>query len=221
MLPRSKASSVAVTVFLFSMVGACVEGSSRTSQPDTSDTPDTTAPTISATANVGTDAVVLSASASDNIAVTQVEFVVDRGATKATVSASPSESVFSTSIPIKAFGAGSHSVVARAVDAAGNATVTEPVSFDVGPGAPPVSPLKVTASSTQDGGNVTFTVDIESDAQISLTNFFIDGEFAGGRADDQRHFSFSRLLSPGTHRLVVDVSDVNGKTADAEVVVEI
>lgn len=190
--------------------------SSGTSQSDT------IAPTISATAKVDAETVVLSATVSDNIAVTEVDFVVDDGATKATVTASQDESVFSASLPIAMLSAGSHRMVARALDAAGNATEAGAVSFDIAGGTTsPASPIKITANSAKDGGDVTFTVDIQSDAQIKLTNFFLDGEFLGGRGDDQRHYSFARLLSSGTHRLVVDVSDVQGNSANVEVVVEI
>ena len=211
-----KALVAAFAVVLLSILGACGGGGGSATSPSQ---PDTTAPTVSATAAVGTEAVVLSAAVSDNVAVTQVEFLVDGGATKATVTDSQGRSAYSTSLPIGGFGTGSHSVVARARDAAGNTTDAAPVTFSVGQGTVPSSAIKVIASSTKDGGNVTFTVDIQSDKQITLTNFFIDGEFVGGRADDQRHYSFSRTLSSGTHRLVVDVTDANGNNAQTQVIV--
>jgi hypothetical protein len=108
-------------------------------------------------------------------------------------------------------------MVARAIDAAGNATVAETVTFEIGRPSDEDSPIKITATAVKDGPSVTFTVDIESDAQIKLTNFFIDGEFLGGRGDDQRHYVLTRTLATGTHRFVVDVSDVDGNSKYAEV----
>ena len=213
-----KAFLAAFVALLLSVLGACGGGGSSETSPSQ---PDTTAPTITATAKVGTEAVVLSAAVSDNVAVTEVEFSIDGGATKEAVSDSQGRSVFSTSVPISMLSSGNHSLVARAHDAAGNVADTTALSFAVGQGTAPSSPIKVAASGTKDGGNVTFTVDIQSDKQISLTNLFIDGEFVGGRADDQRHFSFSRLLSTGMHRLIVDVTDVSGNNSQAEVIVEV
>jgi len=213
-----KAPHATFAALLLSVLSACGGGDSSGTS---SSQHDTTAPTVAATATVGTAAVVLSAAVSDNVAVTQVEFLIDGGTNKATVTDSQGRSVFSTSIPISVLSAGNHSVVARAHDAAGNATDATAVSFSVSQGTAPASPIKVTASSAKDGGNVTFTVDVQSDKQINLTNFFIDGEFVGGRADDQRHYSFSRILPSGTHRLVVDVTDVSGNNSQAEVIVEV
>ncbi|KQU67878.1 hypothetical protein ASE08_17980 [Rhizobacter sp. Root16D2] len=163
----------------------------------------------------------LSAAVSDNVAVTQVEFIIDGGVTTATVTDLQGRTAFSSSIPATTLGPGHHNLVARAHDAAGNVTDTAAVGFSVSQGTAPVSPIKLTASGTSEGGNVTFTVDIQSDKQIKLVSFFIDGEFVGGRADDQRHYSFSRMLPSGTHHLIVDVTDVNGNNSQAEVTVQV
>jgi hypothetical protein len=215
-----KACGAGLTALVLSVLGACGGGGGGDGASQT----DTTAPTITASVTVGTEAVVLSATVSDNVAVTQVDFVVDGGATRATVSDSQGRSVFSTSFPISSFSAGSHSLLAQARDASGNATDAPAVSFNVGQGQGPASPIKVTVSGVVDGANVTFTVDIESDEQIDLTNFFIDGEFLGGIVGgdpNQRQYVFSRVLSRGTHRMVVDVTDVKGNNAQGQVVVEV
>jgi hypothetical protein len=213
-----KFSRVVFAALLLSALGACGGGGNNGTSPSP---PDTSAPTITASATVGTEAVVLSAVVSDNVAVTQVEFIVDGGVTTATVTDLQGRTLFSTSIPATTLGPGSHNLVARAHDAAGNVTDTAAVGFSVSQGAAPPSPIKLTTSGTNEGGNVTFTVDIQSDKQIKLVNFFIDGEFVGGRADDQRHYSFSRMLPSGTHHLIVDVTDVNGNNSQAEVTVQV
>jgi hypothetical protein len=216
---KKRSSAFAATLLL--ALAAC-GGSGGGGAPEAggAPVPDTTAPTVSAAAVVGSRAVVLSATVSDNVAVTKVDFLVDGGATRATAGDSQGRSVYSVSIPIERLSAGTHTLIARAEDAAGNATDAGAVNFSVGGLAGPSSPIKITASGVKAGGSVTFTVDIESDKQIKLTNFFIDGAFVGGRGDDQRHYSFSRSLSAGTHRLLVDVTDVNGQSAQAEVAID-
>lgn len=207
---------VAFAALFFSMLCACAD--------DDSFEVDTLAPSVTVSATVGTDAVLLSAEVSDNVAVTLVEFVVDGGATRASVGDSRGQRRFSTSIPLEQLGAGSHRLEARALDAAGNAADAEAVRFVIGssgPGASEGSPIQITLSSSNEGGSVTFTVDIASAEPISLTNFFLDGEFLGGRGDPQTQYTLTRSLAAGTHQFLVDVTDVRGNSAREELVVEI
>ena len=216
MQPRSmlKASTVAITVLMLSVLGACTDDHTDPASTDT------VAPTIVVTAKVAADAVVLSATVSDNVAVTQVEFRID-DTYAATLTDSQGPDTFSTSVPLTLVSGGGHRLTARAIDAAGNATQAEPVTFQIGEAPGDSSPIKITATAVKDGVNVTFIVDIESPAQIDLSNFFLDGAFLGGRGDDQRHYELPVVLSTGTHRFVVDVTDVNHNSNQAEVVVEI
>jgi len=93
--------------------------------------PDTTPPTVSITAPASGATVggttTVSATASDNVGVARVEFYVD-GALKATDTTSPYSFAWDTT----AYAAGSHDLVSKAYDAAGNvgtsATVTVTVS---------------------------------------------------------------------------------------------
>lgn len=212
----SKNTFFHVGYIVFALLAGCGGGGN-----DDSSAPDQAAPSITASAKVGTEAVVLSAEVNDNVAVTEVEFLIDGGAITATVSDSAGRSVYTASISLDRFANGSHTLAARAHDAAGNVGKAVDASFVVDRGISVDSPIKVTGSSTKDGGSVTFTIDIESEETISLTNFFLDGEFIGGRGDDQRHYVLTRSLSSGTHRLVVDVSDAKGHSAQVEVIVEV
>jgi hypothetical protein len=87
---------------------------------------DTTAPTVSLTAPAAAatlhGVVTLSASASDNVGVVGVQFLVDGVAVGAEDVAAP----FSITWDSKAVGDGPHTITARARDAAGNTTVTGP-----------------------------------------------------------------------------------------------
>ncbi|WP_049623899.1 CehA/McbA family metallohydrolase [Frateuria defendens] len=91
---------------------------------------DTTAPTVSASESGSSGTITLSASASDNVGVTRVEFYVD-GALKATDTASP----YQASLDSTTLADGSHSLVAKAYDAAGNVGSSSAVSFSTSNGS--------------------------------------------------------------------------------------
>jgi len=87
---------------------------------------DTTAPTVSASETGTSGTITLSATASDNVGVTRVEFYVD-GTLKATDTSSP----YSTTLDSTTLTNGSHTLVARAYDAANNVGVSSSVAFSV------------------------------------------------------------------------------------------
>ena len=87
---------------------------------------DTTAPTVSASASGSSGNISFSASASDNVGVTNVEFYVD-GSLKGSDSSSP----YSLSFDSTTVSNGSHSLTAKAYDAAGNVGTSSSVSFSV------------------------------------------------------------------------------------------
>jgi endoglucanase len=91
---------------------------------------DTSPPTVSlassATSVTTAGSITLTASASDNVGVSRVEF---RDGT--TLLTSDTSSPFSTTVALTAASNGSHSYTARAVDAAGNATTSSAVAVTV------------------------------------------------------------------------------------------
>ncbi|MBB5204653.1 hypothetical protein HNQ51_001967 [Inhella inkyongensis] len=87
---------------------------------------DTTPPTVTASESGSSGTITLSATASDNVGVSKVEFWVD-GALKGTVTASP----FSMTLDSKTLANGSHNLVAKAFDAAGNSASSTGVSFSI------------------------------------------------------------------------------------------
>jgi hypothetical protein len=91
---------------------------------------DTTPPTVSASESGTSGTISFSASASDNVGVSKVEFYVD-GALKATDTASP----YSASLDSTTLADGSHSLAAKAYDAAGNVGTSSTVSFSVSNGS--------------------------------------------------------------------------------------
>ncbi len=115
--------------------------------------PDTTAPVVAITAptagSVVSGSVALSASASDNVAVSRVEFRAD-GVLVGTDTTAPYTSTWDAS----AAAVGSHILTARVVDTAGNATTT---TVTVNVPAPPdtTAPAPVAAISVARTGSAT------------------------------------------------------------------
>jgi hypothetical protein len=89
-------------------------------------TPDTTPPTVSASETGTSGTITLSATASDNVGVAKVEFYVD-GTLKSTDTSSP----YSVTLDSTTLANGSHSLVAKAYDAANNVGTSSTVSFSV------------------------------------------------------------------------------------------
>lgn len=87
---------------------------------------DTTAPTVSASESGTSGTIALSATASDNVGVTKVEFYVDN-ALIATDTSAP----YSTSLDSTTLTNASHSLIAKAYDAAGNVGTSSMVAFTI------------------------------------------------------------------------------------------
>ncbi|GLH65796.1 M4 family metallopeptidase [Geothrix edaphica] len=92
----------------------------------TSGSSDTTAPTVSATESGTSGTITFSATASDNVGVTKVEFYVD-GALKGSDTTSP----YSMTLDSTTLTNASHTLTAKAYDAAGNVGTSTGVSFTV------------------------------------------------------------------------------------------
>lgn len=87
---------------------------------------DTTPPTVSASETGSSGTITLSATASDNIAVTKVEFWVD-GVLKGTDTTQP----YSMTMDSRTLPNGLHALVAKAFDAAGNSASSATVNFSI------------------------------------------------------------------------------------------
>lgn len=99
-------------------------------------TSDTTPPTVSVTESGSTGTLAFTATASDNVGVTKVEFYVD-GALKGTDTANP----YTLALDSATLANGGHSLTAKAYDAAGNVGSSSAVSFSVSNNVPTGSTL--------------------------------------------------------------------------------
>lgn len=87
---------------------------------------DTTPPTVSASVSGSSGTIALNATAGDNVGVSQVEFRVD-GVLKGSDSSAP----YSLNLDSTTLSNGSHSLIVRAYDAAGNSANSAAVNFSV------------------------------------------------------------------------------------------
>ncbi|MBW8848729.1 MAG: CehA/McbA family metallohydrolase [Burkholderiales bacterium] len=118
---------------------------------------DTTPPTATASESGTAGSITLSATASDNVGVARVDFLVD-GVVKGSDTSSP----YSVALDSTALANGSHSLVARAYDAAGNSGASSAVSFSV-------SNAGATLNETESNGSIASANAVTSQTTISGT----------------------------------------------------
>ncbi|MES2149841.1 MAG: Ig-like domain-containing protein [Pseudomonadota bacterium] len=178
-----------------------------------SNSADITAPTVSATETGGSGSIALAATASDNVGVARVEFYID-GALKASGTVAPYSASYDSTLLVN----GSHSLVARAYDAAGNVGLSSAVGFSItNTTADTVAPV-VTASESGSSGSITLAATASDNVGVSNVDFFIDGVLKGSDASAPYSLAYnSALLSNGSHTLTAKAWDAagNNKTSAA------
>lgn len=170
---------------------------------------DTVQPTVSASTSGTSGTITVSASASDNVGVTMVEFYVD-GVLKATSNVAP----YSAAINSTTLSNGSHSLVARAYDAAGNVGLSNPVTFSVsnptgGDTVPPV----VSASESGTSGTITLSATASDNVGVSKVEFYVDNALKG--TDTTLPYSMtlnSTTLTNASHALTAKAFDAAGNS---------
>lgn len=151
------------------------------SEPPPPPPPDTTAPSVSITSPAGGATVsgttTIAANASDNIGVSRVEFFVD-GVLHSTDTTAPYSASWNTTTATNA----SHSLTARAFDAANNQTTSAAVSVTVNNAAPPppdTTAPSVSITSPAGGATVSGTTTISASASdnvgVTRVEFLVDG----------------------------------------------
>ena len=170
---------------------------------------DTTKPTVTATAAGTSGTITLSATASDNVGVTSVDFMVD-GVLKGSDSSSP----YSLPLDTKSLSNGSHSLVAIAYDAAANAGSSTAVSFSVQNTAPPVADTTaptVTASVSNGNRQITYKASASDNVGVTRVEFWVDGVLKGSDTSSPYAMTVqSNSVSSGSHTLVAKAYDAAG-----------
>lgn len=151
---------------------------------------DTTPPTVSASETGNSGNITLSATASDNVGVTKVEFWLD-SALKGTVTTAP----YSMTLDSRTLPNGSHSLVAKAFDAAANSASSTPVTFSI---------TNAGASSTEKEPNDTIATANVLGTATTASGFI-------GSASDKDYF---RVDLPANKKIRVDMTGPSGVDYD-------
>jgi hypothetical protein len=180
--------------------------------------PDTIPPTISITAPVAGTTVVgtvtVTGNASDNQALADVALSIDGGPYQAASGGSSWSLAFSTT----SFANGSHRLTARAVDAAGNQTLTtDTVSFanPVVDTTPPTVSFTTPAAGANVGGTVLVSGVAKDDVSVAKVELSVDGgayQTASGSSNWSSSLDTSSLAN-GSHTLVARATDSSGNQA--------
>ncbi|WP_434383595.1 extracellular catalytic domain type 1 short-chain-length polyhydroxyalkanoate depolymerase [Melittangium boletus] len=183
------------------------------------DNSDTTAPSVALTAP-GSGASVsgtvkLTASASDNVGVAQVEFLVD-GASVGIDTAAPYEAAWNSATAAN----GAHTLLARATDTAGNTTPSSAVSVTVTGGVSDTTAPSVALTSPAAGATLSGTVALTATATdnlgVSRVEFLVDGAVvASGTPTGGGTYTASwntTTATTGTHTVRARALDAAGNT---------
>src|SRR5205809_987801 len=187
--------------------------------------PDTTPPTVSITSPVsgatvgGTTSV--TASASDNIGVVGVQFLLDGANLGVEDAAAP----YSVSWNTTTASNGSHTLTAVARDAAGNRTTSAPVTVTVfNDTTPPTVSITSPVSGATVGGTTSVTANASDNVGGVGVQFLLDGANLGLQATPARRSSAwnTTTASNGSHTLTAVARDAAGnRTTSAAVTVTV
>ena len=179
---------------------------------------DTVAPTAAITAPTGgatvSGTVTVAATASDNVGVAGVQFLLDNNALGAEDTTAP----YSVSWDTTTAANGTHTLVARARDVNGNTALSALVSVNVANTGDTVAPTAAITAPTG-GASVSSTVTVAATASdnvgVAGVQFLLDNN-ALGAEDTTSPYSISwdtTTAANGTHTLVARARDTSGNTA--------
>lgn len=184
------------------------------------DNSDTVAPTVSiaSPANGATvsGAVQVSVNASDNVGVARVELFIDN-----TLSGTDSASPFTFPWNAATATNGSHTLIAKAYDAAGNAatssTVTVSVTGGISDTTPPTASLTFPTNGATVAGAIDITATASDDIGVTKVEFLIDGAVVGVGVASQQAGPYvynwnTTAYATGAHTLQARASDAAGNT---------
>ena len=165
---------------------------------------DTTPPSVSASESGSSGTITFNASASDNVGVSKVEFYVD-GVLKATDTTSP----YAATLDSTTLADGSHSLVAKAYDAANNIGTSSTVTFSVSNSSGgDTTPPTVSASESGSSGTITFNAMASDNVGVSKVEFYVDGALKATDTTSPYAATLdSTTLANGTHSLVAKAYD--------------
>jgi predicted GH43/DUF377 family glycosyl hydrolase len=182
-------------------------------------TPDTTPPTVSLTvpssgATVGGSAVTLTATASDNVAVANVQFKVDGTNIGSAITSSP----YTTTWNSTGVADGAHTLYAVAEDASGN-YATSSISVTVDNTPPVVNTTVPSSGSTVSGSGVTLTASSSDNVAVTGVQFKVDGANIGASGTTSPYSITwdSTSVVDGSHTISAVARDAAGNYATSSI----
>ncbi len=156
---------------------------------------DTTAPTVSASESGSSGTITLSATASDNVGVTNVEFYVDNVLKGSDASAPYSITLNSTSLSNA-----THALTAKAYDAANNVGTSSAANFTINNVVVDTTAPVVSVSTPGSSGNITLAATASDNVGVTRVDFYIDGVLKGSASTAPYSLVLnSTTLSNGSH----------------------
>jgi hypothetical protein len=175
---------------------------------------DTTPPTTTASESGNSGTITLSATASDDVGVSNVEFYVD-GVLKGSDASSP----YSIPLDSTTLSNASHTLTVKAYDAAGNIGTSTAVSFSINNAGSDTSPPSVTASESGSSGAITLSASATDNVGVTKVEFYVDGSLKG--TDTASPFTMSldsTTLSNASHALTAKAYDAMGNVGTSTAV---
>jgi chitinase len=194
------------------------------STPPSAPPTDTTAPTtnITSPSNNATvsSTVTVTATATDDTGVINVEFYVD-----GTLKKSDNSSPYTYSLDTTTLSNGTHSLMTKAYDAAGNIGSSPTVNITVSNGTSTPDTTNPTATITKPTNNatvsstITVSVTASDNVSVSKVQLYVDGSLQGTDTTSPYSFSLNTTsLTNGSHSLVAKATDPSGNVGSSPAV---
>jgi hypothetical protein len=176
---------------------------------------DTTPPTISVSESGSSGSISLSANATDNVGVTKVEFYVDN-ALVATDTATP----YQATVDSTTLTNGTHTLVGKAYDAAGNVGTSTSVSFSVSNSSGgDTTPPTISVAESGSSGSITLSANATDNVGVTKVEFYVDNALKSTlTAAPYQAALDSTKLANGSHSLVGKAYDAAGNVGTSSTV---
>jgi hypothetical protein len=143
------------------------------------------------------------------VGVSLVEFYVD-GVLKASSNVSP----YSAALNSTTLANGSHSLVAKAYDAAGNVGSSSAFGFSISNAAGDTTAPTVSASESGTSGTITLSSTASDNVGVTKVEFYVDGVLKGSDTTSPYSMTLdSTTLANGSHALTAKAFDAAGNSA--------
>jgi hypothetical protein len=161
--------------------------------------------------------VTVSATASDNVGVASVQFLLDGANLGSPVTAAPYQITWDSTTASN----GTHTLTARATDTSGNSTVSSAVSVTVSnlDVTPPTVSILTPADGATLAGTATLTAGASDNKGVASVQFQIDGSNLGSPVTSAPYtYSWdTTTVSAGSHKVTAVATDTSGNTASSSV----